>query len=236
VAQNSVTGRPLTENVAASALQGAAMMGAMHLGTSAFFSNLSQAVDAARESELRQRAPWAFQDATQTIMRGTLRFPAQEFNDYFAGQSLDPAAVAGELGATTNADGEVEVPKASFFGKLDPVHQTDLLPSVIDPNSGRTFSEYEASGPQRWLDKLSQTEPEIAASPEWQAVKQDMRQRLIDEGRTPEDAESLATIRANVIANLGRNGGIKPSELLNPFNPEATPEGSGESAANGSNP
>jgi hypothetical protein len=74
------------------------MMGAMHLGTSAFFGNLSQAVDAARESELRQLAPEMFADATQAVMRGDLRFPVEEFNNYFAGKLLDPEAVAAELG------------------------------------------------------------------------------------------------------------------------------------------
>lgn len=209
VAQNSVTGRPLTENVLASTLQSAAMMGAMHLGTSTFFGNLSQAIDATRESELRQRAPEMYQDAMQTLIKGNFHIPVQEFHDYFTGQSMDSAAVAAEPGATIDTDGEVVVPRANFFGKLDPEHQTGLMPSIIDPNSERTFSQYEAGGAQRWLDAMSQTDPETAATPEWQAVKEDLRRGYIGGGATPKLPTRWASPR-NFWRNFGNSTNDAP--------------------------
>ena len=136
--------------------------------------------------------PSKFQEALQTIFQGddSLRIPVQQFNDYFNGKSMDPAAVAGEIGASNYADvaatpgGYVEVPVENFLGKLDPEHQQGLLPDVVDPASGLTLREHQGlqqwraqAGPAELQAELTQSDPETVATPEWQMVQEDPQQQ-----------------------------------------------------------
>jgi len=60
----------------------------------------------------------------------------EPFNKYFQGQQMDPAAVAKGLGVTNYpeatlgaADGTIDIPRANFFGQLDPEHQKRCCPT-----------------------------------------------------------------------------------------------------------
>ena|GEM_PF-5706809 len=119
------------------------------LARGAFVRNLSQVADAVSQSKLLERSPERARELLAGIFRDneSLQIPAQQFNDYFTGKSMDPAAVAGELGATNYADaaatpgGKVEVPIEGFLGELAPEHQQGLLPDVVDPESAGQQAE-----------------------------------------------------------------------------------------------
>jgi len=242
IAQNVVTGKPTLEGVPSAAVQGAAMQGGMHLGTDAFFGSLTQAVAAADESQLRTRSPEKFHEALQTIFAGdeSLRIPAEQFNEYFKGKEMDPAEVAGDIGASNYAEavlsgGDVEVPKADFLSKLDPEHQKGLLADVVDPATGLTMRQHQEGreelqkwvaegGPEKLQAETAEADAETASSPEWQSVKEDLRQRYVDAGETPEVAETLAVKDANAYSNLAKSAGLKPSELVNYYNPKVVAE------------
>lgn len=203
------------------------------VATPPFFENLAQAIDATAESKLRDRSPEKFAESQQAIYQGdeSLHIPADKFNEYFQGQSMDPAAVAGEVGSTNYTEavmsgGDVEVPRANFFSKLDPDHQKGLGSDIVDPSSGLTFREHQeslaAGEPESLQAETAQVDAETASSPEWQAVKEDLRQRYVDAGETPEVAEDLAIKDANVYSNIAQSAGMKPSELVNYYNPKVT--------------
>jgi hypothetical protein len=236
--QNIVTGRPALEGVPAAALQGAAMQGGMHLGTEAFLGNLSQAVDAAAESKLRERSPEKFQEAMQQVFQGddSLRIPADQFQAYFKGKGVSPQDVAGSMGVTNYAEavlsgGDVEVPKDAYLGKMDSEDQKALLPHVVDPSTGLTMTQHQegrdelqqwvsGGGPDKMVADAAAADAETAATPEFQAVKEQLRQRYVDAGEAPEVAETLAEKDANVYNNIAKNAGLKPSELVAMYNPK----------------
>ena len=80
--------------------------------------------------KLPENAPGLHNDAMQTVLSGQLRMSRQAFNDYWIGQSMDPAAMASKLGVTTSLDAATgreyaEVPTANYFGKLATKDQKD---------------------------------------------------------------------------------------------------------------
>jgi hypothetical protein len=241
IGQNVVTGQPWAKGVPAAMVQGAAMQAGMHLGLSGgFAANLSDAVEAAEQSKLRARSPEKFNEAMQTIFAGdqSLRVPVDQFNSYFNGKGMDPGAVAAGLGAANYAEahlsgGDVEIPPADFLSKLDPEHQKALLGDIVDPSTGLTARQHQeglqeleqwatGGGAAKLAADTAAADAETAATPEYQEVKEQIRQRYTDAGETPEVAETLATKDANAYSNLARNAGMKPSELLNLYNPKVT--------------
>lgn len=242
LATNVVTGKPLTTDLLSTTLQSMAMQGGMHLGTEAFFGNVGDAIQSSEESKLRERSPEKFHDALQQVFQGdeSLRIPADAFREYFAGKGMKPGDVAQTIGAINYAEaslsgGDVEVPKAGFFAKMDPEDQKGLFPNIVDPVSGLTLNQHQEGREelQKWVaeggaDKLiqetSQTDQETRSTPEFQQVKEDLRQRYVDAGETPEVAETLAEKDANVYSNLARNAGMKPSEVLAMYNPKVVSE------------
>jgi hypothetical protein len=238
VSQNVVTGQPWYKNIVSSAIQGSAMQGGMHIGTEMFFDHLGQAIDAADGSKLKQRSPEAFHDAMQHVFEGdaSLRIPVEQFMEYFHGTGVSAQRVAEQLGATNYAEavvsgGEVEVPKADFLSKLDAEQQQGLFEHIVDPSTGLTLKEHgearkeldafiASGGPEKLVAEAAQADAETAASPEFASVKEELRQRYIDAGETPEVSETLATKDANVFANLAKTVGMKATELLRLYNPK----------------
>jgi hypothetical protein len=245
--QNIVTGQPWQKDLASAAVQGAAVQGGLHLGTVAFFGGLNQAVEAAAESPLRERSPGKFQEAMQQVFSGDegLRIPVDRFNEYFQSKQLDPVPTARDLGASNYAEavvsgGDVTVPKANYLSQLDAEHQRGLLQDVVDPNSGLTAREHQegrdelqqwasGGGPESLLQQTADTEAETESAPEFSAVKEDLRQRYVDAGETPEVADTLATKDAHAYSNIAKSANLKPSELIAYYNPKVTigdaPEG-----------
>jgi len=171
-----------------------------------FWDNLSEAMAEAADSKLRGRSPKRFYQALQAIFQGhdSLQIPVEQFNDYFTGKSMDPAAVAREIGAENYADATstpgagVEVPTENFLGKLDPEDQQGLLPDVVDPASGMTLREHQ--GLQRWLDErglaksqaeLAQSDPEVTDTPEWHTATE-VISSLDEEASVPSDSIEAA--------------------------------------------
>lgn len=203
-----------------------------------FLSNLTQAVNAAQESKLRDIAPDKFYEANQANFAGdaSLRIPADRFNEYFQGKQLDPQAAASSVGSTNYTEavlsgGDVEVPPANFLSNLDPEHQKGLLADVVDPSTGLTARQHQEGrqdindwitngGADKLVADTQAADAETAATPEYQDVKEQLRQKYTDAGETPEVAETLATKDANAYSNLARNAGMKPSELLGLYNPK----------------
>jgi hypothetical protein len=240
VGSNIVTGQHWDDGVLMAAGKGAAIQAGLHLGMSQFHTNLAQAVEAANASELKTRSPQTFEDAIGAIAGSgpSLRIPVEEFNNYFAGQKIDPQAAAEGLGSTNYAEahlsgGDVEVPKDAYLAKLDQSHQMGLFPHIVDPQSDLTptqweqgrqeLTEWEANGGTAKLQEdLAATQQETAASPEYVALKEELRGRYVAAGETPEVAETLATTQANVYTNLAREASLKPSELMAMYNPKVT--------------
>jgi Large polyvalent protein associated domain 22 len=199
---------------------------------------LGHIVDAAAESKLRKRAPEVFQSSMDSMFQGqeSLRIPAQDFVNYFVDKDIDPAATANQLGVTNlheaiAAGSDLEIPTANYVARLDPEHQRGLLPDIIDPTTEMTGRQAEAGRAelQQWIadggaDKLqadfAQADAETQATPEWQKVHDDLKQRYQDAGETETAAENYATLQSNAIANLARRAGLKPDELLALHNPQ----------------
>ncbi len=240
VGQNVVTGKPWSQGVAGAAAQGAAMMGGMHLGMGAFGDHMSAAVDATEQSKLRERSPEKFDEAMQAIFAGdqSLRVPADKFTSYFQSKGMDPQRVADDVGSTNFIEaylsgGDLEIPRADFLSKLDPEHQRALLEDIVDPQTDLTARQHKdglqelqqwatGGGAEKLAADTAAADAETAATPEYQEVKEQIRQRYTDAGETPEVAETLATKDANAYSNLARSAGMKPSELLNLYNPKVT--------------
>jgi hypothetical protein len=240
VGSNIVTGQRWNDGLAMAAGKGAAIQAGLHLGMSQFHANLAQAVEATNASELKTRSPQTFEDAISAVAGDgpSLRIPVEEFNNYFAGQKIDPQAAAEGLGSTNYAEahlsgGEVEVPTDGYLAKLDQTHQMGLFPHIVDPQSDLTptqweegrqeLTDWEANGGTAKLQEdLAATQQETAASPEYAEVKEDLRGRYVAAGETPEVAETLATTQANVYTNLAREASLKPSELMAMYNPKVT--------------
>lgn len=236
-AQNVVAGQPWYADMGKGALQGAAVMGGFHLG-SGFLEQLGEIADAAEQSKLRKRAPEVFQQAMDAMFEGqdSLRIPAQDFVNYFTEKKLDPAAMANQVGVSNLAEAaaagtDLEIPKANFFGQLDPEHQKGLLQDVVDPATELTARQAEAGrqeleqwvsggGAEKLQAEFAQADAETQASPEWQQVYGDLKQRYVDAGETETAAEGYAMLQANAIANLARKAGMKPDELLALHNPK----------------
>jgi hypothetical protein len=201
---------------------------------------LSNMVDLAADSKLKARSPEKFQEAMQAIVgdQPNLRVSVQGFDDYFQSKGMDPVATAQSLGVKNLAEGKMasdvyEIPTADFLSKLDPEHQRALLPDIIDPVKGMSVRQYAqhtqelkdfetGGGFEKMQADTAAADAETAATPEYQQVKEQLRQRYTDAGETPEVAETLATKDANAYSNLARNAGMKPSELLNLYNPKVT--------------
>jgi hypothetical protein len=206
--------------------------------SSPFLSSLAGAVSATEGSQLRERAPDKFNEAMQGQFEGdaSLRIPSDQFSAYFKGQGADPAEVAKTLGSTNYPEallsgGDVEVPQTGFLAKLDPEYRKALLPDVVDPSTGLSARQYKDGRAEleQWatgggIDKtaadMAAADAETAATPEYQQVKEQLRQRYVDAGETPEVAETLAGKDANAYSNLARNAGMKPDELLRLYNPK----------------
>jgi hypothetical protein len=164
--------------------------------TNTFHADLSRAMVELAQSKLRGRAPERFQQVLRAIFQGNdnLQIPVQRFNDFFAGKSMDAAAVAREIGADNYANaaatlnGNVEVPTENFLGKLRPEDQQGLLPDVVNPASGVTLRQHRA-------------------------VQRNLRQQYIDTGQTADNANAMAAQDANVYLYLARKIGLRPEEL-----------------------
>ncbi len=194
--------------------------------------------DAVEQSKLRARSPEKFQEALGKIFEGdeSLRIPAEDFVNYFHDKQLDPAAMANQVGVTNleeaaAAGTDLEIPKANFLGKLDPEHQKGLLPDIVDPATEMTARQAQAGraeleqwiadgGVQKLQAEYAQADAETQATPEWQNVYSDLKQRYVDAGETESAAQNYATLQANAITNLARKAGMKPDELLALHNPK----------------
>lgn len=211
---------------------------AQQFNSSPYLRNVAEAVNSTEASALRERSPDKFYEATQAHFEGdqSIRIPAQQFADYFRSKQFDPSAVADHIGATNYAEavmsgGDVEVHPADFLSGLDPEHQKALLPDVVDPATGLSARQHQEGredlekwvtdgGADKLLNETQATDAETASSPEFQAVKEELRQRYVDAGETPEVADTLSEKDANVYSNIARSASLKPSELLAMYNPK----------------
>jgi hypothetical protein len=236
-AQNVVTGRPKTEGLASAAIEGAAVQGGMHLGMG-FMESMGEAVNEVEASKLRLRSQEKFEEAVGQIFQGdeSLRIPAQEFVNYFVDKDMDPAEMANRVGVknlteAAAAGSDLEIPKENYFAKLDPEHQRGLLQDVVDPSTNMTTRQ-AAEGRQEldeWIsgggvEKLqgdfAAADAETQATPEWQKVYGDLKQRYVDAGESETAADSYAQLQANAISNLAKRAGLKADELLALHNPK----------------
>jgi len=237
VAQNVVTGRPKSESLAKAALEGAAVQGGMHFGMT-FMESMSEAVAEVEQSKLRTRSAEKFQEAMEAHFEGdsSLRIPAQDFVNYFVDKDIDPSVAAHRMGVANLTEAaaagtDLEIPKANFFGKLEPEHQKGLLPDIIDPATEITGRQAEAGrqelkdwvaggGAEKLHADFAAADAETQATPEWQKVFGELKQRYQDAGETDQAADSYATLQANAISNLAKRAGLKPDELLALHNPQ----------------
>jgi hypothetical protein len=235
--QNWATGRPLTDDLGKATLEGAAVQGGMHLGMG-FAESMHAAVAEVEESQLRMRSQQKFEEAMGQIFQGdsSLRIPAQDFVNYFVGKDIDPSVMASRVGVqnlteAAAAGADLEIPKANYFGKLDPEHQRGLLDDLIDPSTDMTSRQAEAGRQEleQWItgggaEKLqadfAAADQETQATPEWQKVYTDLKQRYVDAGEPETAADGYATLQANAIANLAKRAGLKADELLALHNPQ----------------
>jgi hypothetical protein len=151
LAQNWATGRPLTDDLAKATIEGAAVQGGMHLGMGTLPESMHAAVAEVADSQLRVRSQQKFEEAMNQIFEGdqSLRIPAQDFVNYFVGKDIDPSVMASRVGVqnlteAAAAGADLEIPKANYFGKLEPEHQKGLLADLIDPSTEMTARQAEA--------------------------------------------------------------------------------------------
>ncbi len=198
---------------------------------------MGQITDAVEASKLRKRSPEAFQASVKAMFEGdsSVRIPAEDFVHYFQEKNLDPAVAANQLGVANleeaaTAGSDLEIPKANFYSRLEPEHQRGLLPDVVQPGTGMTARQAEASRQelQDWLDndgvaklqsEYEQADAETQAAPEWKSVYSDLKQRYLDAGENDSAADGYARLQANAISNLAKQAGMKPDELLALHNP-----------------
>ncbi len=203
-----------------------------------FAQTMADQVAAVEQSKLRARSPQDFQQSVNQQFEGdaSLRIPAQEFVNYFDAQKLDPAMMANRVGVrnleeAAAAGSDLEIPSAKFFGQLDPEHQRGLLSDVVDPMTEMTARQAEQhraelqeflanGGVSKLMEDARQADAETQATPGWQAVKDEMRQRYVEAGVSEREAEDKATLDANVHANLAREAGLTPEELFHSTNPK----------------
>jgi hypothetical protein len=236
MAQNVATGQPLSQGVVSGAVQGAAMQGGMHLGMG-YLDSLATNMAEAKNSELRQRYQGKFEEAMRNVFSGdeSMQIPAEQFDGYFQSKNMDPAKVAEDLGIRNYPEakvsgGNVEVPTENFLSRLDPEHQQGIFQDIVDPASGMTIRQATAArdelmewaqgaGPEKLAALTAETDQETQSSDEYKAVHEQIRQQYIDAGETPALAEDYARLQANVYANMARETGMNPTELLALYRP-----------------
>ena len=197
---------------------------------SSFLSNAGEAVGSSQASEFKKLAPERFYGSNQANFYGVpeLRISQEPSSSQSIAQGTVPAEVAQAPSSASSVETaqprrEIKVSMPDLLSAEDG-QQTAVLPDVIDPlmdlsarelRDGRVeLQQWLADGGSEKLQTaLEQTDPETAASPEWRAMKEELRQRYIDEGHTLEDADTLATRRANVYSNLAFLSGTTPSKM-----------------------
>jgi hypothetical protein len=203
-----------------------------------FHATVKSTIDEVEASQLRLRSPEKFDEVMQSHFEGdqSFRIPAQEFVNYFVGKDIDPSVMANRAGVqnlteAAAAGADLEIPKANFFGRLEPEHQHGLFEDLIDPSTDMTLREARAGhqelqdwvangGPEKLQADFAAADQETQATPEWQKVYTDLKQRYVDAGEPETAADGYATLQANAIANLAKRAGLKADELLALHNPK----------------
>lgn len=244
VAENIVSGKPTFEGVPEAALHSAAFMGGLHMGMG-MVGEFGSIVQAAGESKLRARNENAFRSAIGEILDGSgaenVRIAPDAMEAYFQSKGLDAESeVARVLGKGDAEAGRAEaqrllqearatgndvvLPSDGFLAHIDPEHQSALLPDIRLQDGQPTAREYDTwvkgGGPEKVKAMTSEVDAETAGSTEYQAVKSELRRRYIDAGESPEIADNYATLQANVYANLARESGLTPTELMAHYDPK----------------
>lgn len=221
-------------------LHGRAARAAEAQRSAAFFEALSKN---ASESKVRQRNPDAHESYISAAARGG---PADKlyvngdalnallFQNGVAPEKLDEAipGTSAKISEAVATGGDVEIPTAAYAARLAGTPLGDAMKEHLKLNP-EAMSPFEAKrdvearqqwaadgGPQRLVADMQATDAETRATPEWQEVKDRLTKQYIDAGEKNAYAEAKATLDANVYANLAKQSGMKPTELLEMYSPK----------------
>lgn len=190
----------------------------------AFFQALGADV---KDSKTFGRLPQKMQDFIEQATRDgpieTAYVDPAAFVTYFQNQGVDPRVAAEEIiGDATQYDhallsGEqIEIPMARYATKIAPTEANAYFANELrlapDAMNAREATEWEAR-------QAEEAKAALAAAPaeEQNAIKEQIRQQLIDAGTEPTTAETLAQAFAATAIALAARSGQTPEQMLAPY-------------------
>lgn len=189
---------------------------------------LRQMSDAAEQSKVKQRDPDAFRDIIRNMKENggpsEVYVPAEKFVEYFQSINIDPASLGfvdqAELDSALANGGDIQIPIEAYLTDLDRATQDGLQNYVRFSEDSMTLEEAEAwyaSADEVAAQEEKRINEDLARAAQEnepvQSVYQDVRNQLIDAGRSPEVADKEARTAAARYKVRAKLRGVDAFEL-----------------------
>jgi hypothetical protein len=189
--------------------------------------------DDAKASKLRERMPDKFQQYVENLTKGgpvkEVYIPVDQFNTYFQSKNENPEQKAAQFGATnymeaSAAGTDLVIPLNDFTTKLAP---TDDLQGLFqdlrmtpDGQTAREFERYKAEEEQTIADIMEAARRETGeiTGDTLLAIREEIRQQLIETGYEQTTADSYATVYTRAMSTLAERAGVDPKTLHDQYN------------------
>lgn len=189
-----------------------AVNGQEHRRNKALFDALAST---ATDSKLRQRLPEKFREFVENATKdGPVRevlIPAEQFDKYFQTQEMDPAVVAGELGATNYqearlANTDVAIPIGQFAEKIAATPHLAGLEEDLRLNPNELTAREAKANPEEFQKDLTARmeavlEEQARVAPldtAIQLITDNVQQQLEAAGMEPNTARDQATVMRGI--------------------------------------
>lgn len=190
--------------------------------------SIGKMADAASTSKLKARNAQVFKEGMEAVLKDTgsenILVPSDRFQALFQNPSEVATRLGVDLTTALAANTDVTIKTADFLAHLKPEEQQALMFDMRtnpDQPTHREWLQWANSGGAERLKQLgSDVTAEAQAAPEYQLVREEFRKRYMAAGERPEIADDLAKLQANAYANMARESGLSPVELLRIYDPK----------------
>lgn len=182
--------------------------------------------------ELRKRMPDALARAVAEIVKGSpvenLKMPVDAFETFYQSKGIDPEEKAAELGIRNYAEAklagsDLEIPTANYAtyveGTPDHAELSKDIRFFQDQLTPREAANAEKKREQI-KEMASEVDAETVASAEFQAIKDEIKNRYMQAGEIANVAETYALDMAKVYSRMAERAGIKMGELFAQYSPK----------------
>lgn len=211
----------------------------------AFKNRLDELTVLARDSKLRERNPEKFQELVEKMLKtnpdANVYINAQEFNEFFQDQGINPLEVAANLTGVANQlpealvkNGDIAIKASEYvthLGSSDTaVGMSEIVKVEPSAMSAKEAAEWEANEGERFDQLAAEIEKANENNTEWQQsadqVQTFITEQIAQTGRFDEQtAAKYATLHRSFAQVLATRLGIQPHQVYERFglNVAATP-------------